>query len=424
MQLINTVNKSTKEKGLNFPMKTHICNPLVLCLFLSFFGVFALADPTLNGLAVHQELGKERFIAALYAEHTTSNPATLLNSTEKRRMELRVTTNRYSARRMSSMWIEGMAVNNSAAALTQHAQNMVNFTHMIKRKLVAGDILTIESAPDKGTHVSINGVKLGTFEGVGFFNMLLRSWIGSVPLSSDFRNALLRNGKVDNSLLARYEATTPSAKRIASVESWLTSQETPDTPKTDTEIASSPDHTPEPNLKPVAPIAAALPKPQLPEATQKKSIAGKSAPEDKAKFKSKPKTKKAVKLAVALPPPPDEEIVDIDELEEEEDAPVFTAESLLSRQLYHSKLLKWTYQYLKYPQRAQKRGQEGSVRLAVVIDRSGNIKKVSVVEESRYALLNKEAQGAVNRANPFPPMPEDMSGESFSFSLPIEFRMN
>lgn len=103
--------------------------------------------------------------------------------------------------------------------------------------------------------------------------------------------------------------------------------------------------------------------------------------------------------------------------------PQLTAETLLNRQLYHSKLLKWTYKYLSYPRRALKRGQQGSVRLTVVIDREGNVQEVTAVEESRFALLNREALGAVKRAEPFPPVPDTVSGERFEFSLPIVFRL-
>ena len=108
---------------------------------------------------------------------------------------------------------------------------------------------------------------------------------------------------------------------------------------------------------------------------------------------------------------------------EEESAPLLTAESLLNRQLYHSQLLKWTYKYIRYPKRAVSRGHEGSVRVAVVIDRDGNVKNVSEVESSKYSTLNREALGAVNRAIPFPAIPEGIEGEEFAFSLPIVFRL-
>ena len=45
------------------------------------------------------------------------------------------------------------------------------------------------------------------------------------------------------------------------------------------------------------------------------------------------------------------------------------------------------------------------------------------LEGTQYGLLNTEAMKAVERSDPFPPMPQDVLGEKFEFTLPITFSM-
>lgn len=431
-------------------------------LILVMLSTRSLAEPLLNGLAIHHDLGKERFIAGLYADTLTNSAESLFNNSETRRMEMRIVTKRYSTRRLNSMWIEGMAVNNPSTALTAQAENMVTFANILRVKLIAGDILTIDSIPGQGTTVSVNSVELGQINDENFFNMLLRTWVGPVPLSSEFRTALLSGGEADNSLLERYESIKPTAERIGAVKIWnkpaaendIASQPTLNTADTrqkpierttvtSPSISDTASNTPSP-VKPSIEASGSITSvptgpapevtaPQLPQSEQTTldSIASNSTPS----VTEKPVTSNTQTTQATQPVPDtnkkpendpiaqdlDDEFLDEEDLEE--DLPVLTAESLLGRQLYHSSLMKWTYKYLRYPQRARKRGQEGSVRLSVVIDRNGNVKAVETVQKSRYALLNKEAAGAIKRADPFPPMPDNVKGDEFSFSLPIVFRI-
>lgn len=116
-------------------------------------------------------------------------------------------------------------------------------------------------------------------------------------------------------------------------------------------------------------------------------------------------------------------IAPIEEEDEEEVEPALTAQSLLARQFYVSDILKKVRENVRYPRRAQERNQEGSVRIAVTIDRQGNIINMVRIEESRFELLNNEAWEAVKRASPFPPIPDSLNMQTFEFSAPITFEM-
>jgi len=384
-----------------------------------------LADSLLNGLAIHKELNKEQFIGALYSDTLSSDAADQFNAAGAKRLELKVVAKRLSARRLNSMWIEGMAINNPANLLTAQAENMVAFTAMFKRSLRAGDVISVRGEGQETT-IHVNEVKLGTIESEQFFDMVMRTWIGSVPLSSDFRDDLLTNGTINDELLARYDSIQPSQARKQAVAKWLqpaqpkplpvaASKPPVDTPEVALAAPTKPTIAPppvvqQPTLVAAAPeIAAPTPAAPAPQVEAAITTPAESAPEDAIEAEEE-----------ALL---DEEELLAEEDLEEESAPLLTAESLLSRQLYHSKLLKWTYKYIRYPKRAVNRGHEGSVRVAVVIDREGNVKNVSEVESSKYSTLNKEAIGAVNRAIPFPAVPDEIEGEEFAFSLPIVFKL-
>lgn len=386
-----------------------ITTSLLLCL-LFITSANLSAAPLLNGLAPHTELGQDQFLAALYVDSPSTSPSTLLSANEHKRMELRITARRLSTRRFNSLWIEGMAINVPSSLLTKHADNMVKFTKLFKGRLVAGDNLVIDTAPGEGTQVSLNGVELGQIFGDGFFELLLRTWIGSVPLSSDFRDMILIGGEVDADLIARFQSITPQEGRVATIESWIQKEE----PKTVAPPEVAKDLPRLPDKPKVTAPSLAIAKAPRPAQSDGKQKTAKNKP--KVAAPDKPAKKVAAAVAKAS-------VKEDHEEEPEEQEEVLTAESLLSRQMYHSKLLKWTYKYLSYPKRAISRGQEGSVRLAVVIDRNGKVKKTSPVEESRYSALNKEALGAVMRAEPFPPVPDAVRGEEFEFSLPIVFRL-
>lgn len=401
------------------------------------------AEPLLNGLAVSTELGKERFIAALYSDNLSSDANTILNASGERAMELKVTDRRLSARSLNSMWIEGIAINNRAPTLEAQAQNLASLTNMIRKRLVTGDTLRFDAAPGNGTTVTLNGVQLGNIPSDDFFPILLRTWIGSVPLSSDFKTALLGGGDVDGNLEARYRSISPDPARIEVVSSWTSP--TPPAPAAggNTSIAPPP---PSVSVRPPAPSLSDLAKPTIEaireQETPKVAVApapAETKPEPKPAAPEptpepvKPAEPEPVQVAAVEPTPKPAESqpaprtppplnVD-DEDEEEEEEVTFSASSLLERQYYVSDSLAAIQRSVSYPRRAVERNQQGVVRLAVTVDRTGNVQNIQAVEESRYKMLNNAAVKAVEKAGPLGKLPDSLGGDSFTFTAPITFRV-
>lgn len=387
--------------------------------FLIGLSHFVSAAPLLNGMAVHQELGKDQFIGAIYSESLTENADVLLAANLPMRMELKVTADRgLSARRFSRMWIEGMAINNRSDALTEQADNMVAFTKLFTERLREGDHIVFALTPGEGVDVIVDTITLGTIDNDDFFSLLASTWVGRVPLSSNFRDQLLVAGNVNDSLRSRYQSLAPSADRIDQVAGWGAP---PAEPEPTPAVAAEPETETEeaPQVAEVAPIIAApkieLPKTELPKAEPEVQAAAEPTPSPQPEPVSS--SVASVSSSSVAPPEPESE-------EDDEDyVPTFTAESLLASQRYFSRLVRQVQLEIKYPRRALQRGYEGFVRIAVALDRNGNLLNAEMLEETEHSILNSEAMNAVENAAPYPEIPDVITGVTHEFTIPITFAL-
>jgi protein TonB len=373
------------------------------------------AEPMLNGIGVHQELGREVFIGALYSESLSNDADTLMNNVQPMRMELKIVApDGLTTRRFSRMWIEGMAVNSKVEVLTAQADNMVKFDGLFKGRFLKDDFISFTNNPGKGVDIAVNGVLLGNINDNAFFSMLLSTWIGKIPLSSDYRDSLLKVGDVDAGLRSRFSIISPTAARTTEIKTWTGAQIEIKETKT-AEASSSKAST---NAKVVDTVVIAkteLPKLDVP-AIEKPAL-DIPAPVTQAE-KTIP-----VSAAAASTPAKSVAVAAAKVEEEEDEGPALTAQSLLARQFYVSDAIKKIRSKTKYPQRALDRGQAGNVRVAIVIDRQGNILSTNILETSKFELLNKEALEAIKRSAPFPELPAEMAGVRFEFSVPMRWAL-
>jgi periplasmic protein TonB len=368
-------------------------------LFASYCSLAAAAEPMLNGIAIHTELSKEQFIGELYSNPLSDNPDTLTASTQAMRMELKILTPDMSMRRFSRLWIEGMAINNTPALLTEQADNMVKFDSLFKGRLIPNDTVVFSYEPGKGVNVSVNDVLLGNIASEKFFGMLLRTWIGKVPLSSDYKESILKAGKVNPELKARFEKIKPSRERTAEIAAWSKI-------KTQAELAAE---------KEAAKSAA-----QASSADSAKQLAAQKAEVAKAEVAKAEAAKLAAAQKATTPSPATATAPAADD---DNDKPALTAQTLLARQFYVSDLLKKIRSNTRYPKRALERNQAGSVRISVVVNRAGRVISTSLLEGSQFEQLNEAAMEAINQSAPFPPMPDAVAGNSFEFTVPTTFTL-
>lgn len=383
---------------------------LCISFLLASFSSLSLAQPQLNGMAVHIDLGKEQFIGALYSSALSDNPDKLLASTQMR-MELKIVAPEgIPTRRFSRWWIEGMAINNSPALLTEQADNMVKFDTMFKGRFAANDTVAFTFDAGKGVSVTVNDVYLGNIANDKFFGMLLRTWIGKVPLSSDYKDGILKGGKVAADVKARFDKIKPSSARIAEVGTWSKI-------KSPAEIAAEKEK--EKEAKEAAALAAAK------NSSAQASSAGDTAAAKLAAQKAEQAKAEAAKLAAqkaaAIPTPT--AATTAASSDEDDEKPALTAQTLLARQFYVSDQLKKIYGNVRYPKKALERNQMGSVRIAIVIDRKGNVMRSSIVQASDVESLNDAALDAVGKSGPFAALPDAISGNTFEFTAPLKFTL-
>ncbi|BFM19667.1 TonB family protein [Gilvimarinus japonicus] len=397
--------------------------PVYWILTLLMLGAnLAHGAPLLNGMAVHQELGRDQFIGAIYSESLSSDASTLLAANQPMRMELKITAERgISARKFSRMWIEGMAINIRGSALTEQADNMVSFTKMFQERLQENDHVVFALTPGEGVSVSVDGITLGTIADDNFFGLLLSTWLGRVPLSSTYREQLLVSGDVSTSLTGRYASINPTPERTDQVALWGAPAPTPE-----------PEPEPEPQPKQEVAVAPAVvpakskidtPKIEIPPTPSANPAATQAASSETVQVESSapaaPVSSSSSSIASSVAPVEPEPLDESDE----DFVPTFTAESLLANQRYFSNLVRKVQGEISYPRRAMQRGYQGSIRIAIKINRKGELLNATLIEETEHGVLNSEAMDAVEAAEPFPEVPALIPGQLHDFTIPITFQL-
>ena len=76
----------------------------------------------------------------------------------------------------------------------------------------------------------------------------------------------------------------------------------------------------------------------------------------------------------------------------------------------------------RYPAAALATGQEGTVRLRIVVARDGALVAATLVASSGYPLLDAASLKAARAAAPFPAAPPALPGERFDYVIPIRYQ--
>lgn len=77
----------------------------------------------------------------------------------------------------------------------------------------------------------------------------------------------------------------------------------------------------------------------------------------------------------------------------------------------------------RYPPSAQSRREEGTVSLSFTLNRHGHVVASSISRSSGHSDLDQETLALVQRAQPFPDPPPDVTGQTFSFIVPLRYNL-
>lgn len=97
-------------------------------------------------------------------------------------------------------------------------------------------------------------------------------------------------------------------------------------------------------------------------------------------------------------------------------------EDVLSEQFYINRLLLHSQQLMVYPELSRRMRHEGSIVVSVTIDREGKLLEYRFLESCKYRLLNDAVAEGIRNAEPYPKMPEKVEGDTYTFTVPVEFK--
>ena len=98
-----------------------------------------------------------------------------------------------------------------------------------------------------------------------------------------------------------------------------------------------------------------------------------------------------------------------------------TRSKLAAEQSWNREIAAVLRRVLRYPPKADARNQTGKVMISIVLDRQGRVIESRILRPSGVAVLDEEALAIVQRAQPFPPPPAEVSGERIERSVPVNF---
>ncbi len=76
-----------------------------------------------------------------------------------------------------------------------------------------------------------------------------------------------------------------------------------------------------------------------------------------------------------------------------------------------------------YPKLSRRLGEEGTVVVSFVIERSGHLSDLAIVESSGHRRLDRAALKTLRRVSPFLPIPDGLQRDNWPISVPISFHL-
>jgi len=150
-----------------------------------------LGDKTLvlNGLGLREAtvFDVDVYVAALYLEHRSSDPAQIVASDEAKRLDL-VFVRNVDRGDIVDAWKDGFKNNGADMQKLKDRIGRLNaWMTDVKKK----DVLTFLYEPGKGLTVVVKGQVKGTIEGVDFQQSFFSIWLGPKPPNKGLKKGLL-----------------------------------------------------------------------------------------------------------------------------------------------------------------------------------------------------------------------------------------
>lgn len=150
-------------------------------------------DLKLSGAGVRTKLVFKVYALGFYMQEPQTTVQGALNIAGPRRIQL-VSLRDLSSDDFGQAFMTGLNANTTADERTKFLPQTKAFGEMFGSidGLKKGDVLLVDWLPGVGTVCTLNGKKVGdTLPDVGFFNAIMRIWIGDKPADSSLKPKLL-----------------------------------------------------------------------------------------------------------------------------------------------------------------------------------------------------------------------------------------
>ena len=147
----------------------------------------------LNGAGTRFKAVFQVYRAALYTEKPVQSYGDLASGADAKRIHL-VMMREVNANELGGMFLRGIQENMDKTAATRMMPAMLRMSALFSeyKRLDAGDSITLDWVPGKGTVVSVRGVVAGEpIAEVQFYHALAGIWLGATPADWKLRDAML-----------------------------------------------------------------------------------------------------------------------------------------------------------------------------------------------------------------------------------------
>lgn len=147
----------------------------------------------LNGAGIRTKVIFKVYAAGLYLGEKKTTVADVLRQEGPRRMTL-VMMRDVSSNDFGDAFMKGINDNTDATEKAKYAGQIAKFGEMFGSLpgVKKGDVLHLDLIPGSGTQTELNGKKVGeTIPDAGFYNAVLRIWLGDKPADNSLKPALL-----------------------------------------------------------------------------------------------------------------------------------------------------------------------------------------------------------------------------------------
>jgi len=150
------------------------------------------APLVLSGAGLRRILFFDVYAVGLYLPAAASSAESVISSPGRKHVSIAMLRDVDAAQFVDS-FEKSLRANHDEAAMQALAPSMARFESIFTSLGVVkkGSRIAIDSVPDTGTVVTIDGTPREPIPDPAFFPALLRNWIGEHPVSADLKKALL-----------------------------------------------------------------------------------------------------------------------------------------------------------------------------------------------------------------------------------------